>query len=487
MKPSLPFVVFLFCCAIFLALFSSLPHAIWHPAVVLGWFVSKGLVFYRDFTNHHFPLATFLALPFLWISGWNLQIEPFLSLIIAVATLFLLFKISIKLFSWTGTTTCLIFFTALFYYFSTSIQYSMEAVIGLFLTFLLLLFVRQIGRSPTRSEVFKAGVIAGITQATGQIVVLSLATLCLGILHSAALKAKKIIRIEIILYFLVGGILPLSILSFYLIVNKAFSHFFDTNIVYYLAYWKLTRASSKLSDLPWTDIIFFYLPLTASLLLLVKGFATQKTKKMLTTIFLASLASIPSIIFSIFHPHHFLYILPAVALLSGFIGQATGAKQAWVKVAAFFLILSQLWFMANRVLPWYQSRSKLRRPYIVNDVMPGDPMYDAVSWINTNTKPESRILVAGDMLFYFKSDRLPSANRQTVLPWHYKPIEQTAVIVTANRPDYWIVDTNYLKRLTSPDQWNSPEITEFITEELKNCYRQTAIFAQWQIWQKTKC
>lgn len=112
-------------------------------------------------------------------------------------------------------------------------------------------------------------------------------------------------------------------------------------------------------------------------------------------------------------------------------------------------------------------------------------MENAINWIKLNTKESDRILVAGDNLFYVKADRLPSASRQLLTPWHYKPIEKTIPIIINNRPDYWIIETDYMKRLKSPQEWNSPEITDFLDSELASCYHKLATFSTWQIWKKT--
>ena len=114
-------------------LYFRLPHLIWHSGVLMAWFTDRGLIMYKDFLNFYFPLSTYFVLPFFKITDWNLETEPILSLAIALLTLILIFKTATRFLSPLGTSLSLFFFAALFYYFTTAIQYSGEAITGFFL------------------------------------------------------------------------------------------------------------------------------------------------------------------------------------------------------------------------------------------------------------------------------------------------------------------------------------------------------------------
>ena len=121
----------------FLVVFVKLPHLLWPTGVILAWFSEKGLVMYKDFLNFYFPLSTYFIVPFMKLSNWNLRVEPFISLFIALASTGVIWQIAKKYFTVWGTFISLSFFTLLFYFFTTAIQYTVEATIGLVVAFLI--------------------------------------------------------------------------------------------------------------------------------------------------------------------------------------------------------------------------------------------------------------------------------------------------------------------------------------------------------------
>lgn len=481
--------ILLLCVGLLFFIFFRLDHTLWHPGIIFAYFMNKGLIFYRDFTNMHFPLSTFLLLPFYLVSNWNLKIEPLVSLIVALLTLLVIFRLSSILLSQKGTIITLFFFSLLFYYFSTSIQYSMEAVLGLLLITIIYRIILNINsKELSLLGIFFDGLLIGITELTGQIATmpLAIAFLSLAYLIFRKVHSKKGI-IKLFSLFILGILVPIITLSLYFIRNNAFGDFFYLNIPYYLIYFQLAKEATKLSNLPWNQIITFYAPVGIALLIILLKYNSLVKNNIFIIITLLAASSMPSVIFSIFHPHHFLYILPTVAILTGLVFDLLLEKKILIgKYLAIFLLLLFTYQLAQQIFPWYWERFwRAKNQTIVNDVIPGSDMDKAISWIKLNTKMDDRILVAGDNLFYFKADRLPSAKRQLVAPWHYKPLEKTIPIIVNNRPDYWIIDSDYMQRLKSPEGWNSPEITEFLDRELKSCYQYLAAFSTWQIWKMT--
>lgn len=435
----------------------------------------------------HFPLTTFIIFPFYLLTNWNLNIEPLASLIVGILTLASVF-IAARIFlnKW-GTVVSIAFFSLFYYFSSTSIQYSMEQLIGLLLIILLYKVILTIYlKQVNKLNLVILGVLIGLTELSGQIVTFSLAALFLFL----AYFTKKIIPI-------LAGIL-LSFIPFllYLLFNNALFEFLNQNIFYYSIYIKLARAGSPLDSLPWNIILGFYLPLLMVIPILLKRKVMESRRKdTVNLLFIMSFVSIPSVVFSVYHPHHFLYILPVNSLLAGlsidliFSKKYENHKKIIVSPIVLFLFI----FLSN-ILPWYLDRigkyNEGLKPYnykskIINDVTPNTNMYYAVDWIKKNTKQDDNLLVAGDSLFYFRSDRIPANKLHTVLPWHYKPISESSEIIRRDRPDYWVIDSNFIKRLRSSSGWSSPEISQFIDEELKACYRKKVSFDEWEIWGKT--
>ncbi len=452
-----------------------MPHSIWHPGILFSFFLSKGLVFYKDFANMHFPLSTFLVFPLYLISNWNLDIEPAVSLLIGILTLIFVFFAARTFLNNFGSAVAIIFFSIFYYFSSTSIQYSIEQVIGLMLSILIFKVITAFKlKLFNQPNLLLIGILFGLTELSGQIITLSLASLFLYIIY----YTKRIV------VFFVGILLSLIPLALYLIFNNALFEFFNQNIFFYSTYIKLANSGNQLSSLPWNIILAFYTPLIMGLpfflnMRVIEGFK----KNIFNVMFIMSAASIPSVVFSVFHPHHFLYILPVNALLAGLSIDLSLSQKKFKSIVILPIILLLIIFLTS-ILPWYLERIGKGNLRIINDVSPNTSMYNTIGWVKKYTKEDDRLLVVGDSLFYFRSNRLPSTKLYTVLPWHYKPIEISARIIQKNRPDYWVLDTNYLQRLSSPKGWSSPEISEFILQELKICYQKRASFDEWEIWGK---
>src|SRR3989344_224009 len=140
-------------------LYFRLPHLIWHSGVLMAWFTDKGLVMYKDFLNFYLPLSTYFVLPFFKVTNWNLETEPLLSLVITLLTLILIFKTATRFLSPLGTSLSLFFFAALFYYFTTAIQYSGEAITGFFLILTVNRVFSFLGYKNKKRDIFIIGIL----------------------------------------------------------------------------------------------------------------------------------------------------------------------------------------------------------------------------------------------------------------------------------------------------------------------------------------
>lgn len=454
----------------------------------MAWFTDKGLVMYKDFLNFYFPLSTYFVLPFLKISNWNLELEPFLSLCIALATLVVIYKTAAKFLTPLGTSFSVIVFALLFYYFTTAVQYTGEAITGLFLILTAnrtLSFAKSGGSTV---NLFIIGILVSLTLLFNQISALPLIVFSIFLLFGISKTSKKKEFPNSFLVLAVSIALPVALLSLYFLKQNAFPDLFSNNFTYYLNYVKLARGSGNLLSLPWNEIFLFYTPAIIGIYLLTSLKAIPTTlRPTLLLLLIVSVTTIPSIIFSVFHRHHFLYSLPVLALLFGIVFDVgTRSKQLLGKIIILMAGVFIVYQVFSTIFPWYSTRILAGRGnYIANDILPGDSMHDAVKWIKDNTKTEDKILVAGDGFFYFKADRIPASKFFTVLPWHYKPISQTSPLIEKSMPEYWIISPSYLKRISSLEGWNSPEITEFIYGQLESCYKKRVVFPDWEIWQKS--
>jgi len=463
-----------------LIVFLRLPHVVWIPSFVGTWLTSKGLIYYRDFIQTHFPLSHLVVYPFLKLFNWNLEVEPFFSFFILILTLIFIYLInrSVSL-SRKGFWVSGIFFSTLYWYFSTWVQYSQEALIGLVLTIVFLLLIKACSnRTIPKNKLFFIGLLLSFAQLSGQVASPTVIVFIISILFMLKIKLSgKKEFLNNIFIFALGILLPLMAICVYFLIKGALGDFYYWNIPYYLIYSKLSQARPGI--LPIKDIVLFYLPP----LILIFSLLTAKwkiggfPKKILLIL---CISTIPSVIFSVFHPHHFLFGLPLISLSWVYIlrdGRNKRLDNIFLLSAIFvtgYLLYSKYF--------WYQDKLKFASPTInLSRVTENDTQSETIAWLNKNSTLSDRIIVVGDPVLYYRADRLPANKYFSVLPWHYLPLDQTAVEFTNKRPNFWVIDNLYKKRLIT--SWKSPEILKFIENQLLN-YKIVYKNTEWEIWKK---
>lgn len=456
-------------------LFLSLPHLIWHPGYLYSWFISKNLVIYRDFIHYHLPLATYLIFPFYLAFNWNPEVGPVFSLITASLTLYLLYKISSKYRSQTASTSLLIF-PFLFYYSTTAVQYTMEAVAGLLI--LLLIYRLFYLNSNPKWYHLTNGFLISLTFLTDQITAPTLFFLTLTDLYLIFNATNY--QSQYLKQLLIGLIMPITILGLLSISQHGLSDLIYQNVTYYLTYLKLANSKSQ-TILPWRDILFFYsIPLFSFHLLLTKKMTTKQI-----LLFLGIIASVPTIVFSVFHPHHFLYIIPFIIVYSIItIDLTIKQKNKFTTFCLTILLFLIFYHLSQTIIPWNLSRINFKPKGVVNIISEGDSAYGAVDWIKKYTPPNSTLLVVGDSLVYKYSNRLPSSKIHGFTPWSLKPLEKNKQEIIKNKPDYWLIFYDYQNRLFEKDKWNSPEIVNFINDLITKDYLLVEKTDAWEMWQK---
>lgn len=463
-----------------LMIFLKLPHVVWIPSFMGTWFTSKGLIYYRDFIQTHFPLSHLIAYLFLKLFNWNLEVEPFLSFIVLLSTLIIIYLInksassSNKGFWFSG-----IFFSILYWYFSTWVQYSQEALMGLILTITFLLFIKIfLNKFFSLRNLLLMGLLLSSAELSGQIAsptVFVFITSTLFMLKVKFSNQKGLARN--IFIFALGLLLPIMAICLYFLAKKALGDFYYWNIPYYLVYSKLSQARPGI--LPVKDIILFYLP---SLIIIFSLLLTRQKVSNLPALvlFLLSVSTIPSVIFSVFHPHHFLFALPLVSLSWVYI-----LRDARNKRLNNIFLLSAIFvtgYLLYSKYSWYKDKLKFGSPTInLSKVTKNDTQLEIIAWLNKNSNESNRILVVGDPVLYYRADRLPANKYFSALPWHYLPIDKTAIEFINKKPDFWLIDNLYKERLIT--SWKSPEILKFIDNQLLN-YNLVYKNTEWEIWKK---
>lgn len=463
-----------------LVIFFKLSHVVWIPSFIGTWFTSKGLIYYHDFIQTHFPLSHLVVYPFLKLFNWNLEVEPFFSFFVLILTLIFIYLINKSISSSNkGFWVSGIFFSTLYWYFSTWVQYSQEAFIGLVLTIIFLLSTKTylIKIIPLKN-LFLMGILLSLAELSGQIASPIVFVFFISILFMIKVRFSDNKKLTSnIFIFALGMFFPIMAIGIYFLTKGVFADFYYWNIPYYLIYSKLTQA--RPGYLPIKDILLFYLPP----LILIFSLFTEKRKiddlpkKILLIL---CISTIPSIIFSVFHPHHFLFGLPLISLSWVYILRDGNSK----KFNNIFLLSAILvtGYLLYSKYPWYKDKLKFGSPTInLSKVTKNDTQQGTIMWLNQNSTQLDRIIVVGDPVLYYRVNRLPANKYFSVLPWHYLPIDKTAIEFVNKKPSFWVIDRLYKERLITG--WRAPEIVKFIDSQLLN-YKIVYKNTEWEIWKK---
>lgn len=420
------------------------------PGLLESWWTYKSLIYYKDFATFHFPLGRWILLPFYLLTNWNLLTGPILGLITNILIVIILHKFGKKHFSKAGTSVAIIFFSLFSWYLGTAIMFYHEMLAGL-------IFLVAFFNFATSQSSFKLGIIASLTELAGQIIT---PTLLIFSVLFAIKYPKKLWR------YLLGALVPLTLLSLYFFTNNAFEEFFKQNFLYYTTYAKSYEKVSLLS-LPLFELFLFYFPLISLIFFKKISFLFRFSVLLL-------LSTIPFVVFSVFHFHHLSFALPLASIVIGFLY----SKKLASKITILFLVI-----LAFRLLPWYINTSSFKNiGRIANNLTVGDTMYQTVDWVKKNTPDSSTILVAGDALFYFSTNRLPSNKNAYVSPYNWEPLKITIQEVNQDLPDYWVINRTYLTRLIK--EYKKDLMVTYIEKTLTNSYSQKATFDDWEVWEK---
>lgn len=480
----------LFVCLTFLiVLFFFNRHFIEPTGIVEAWFTTKGLVFYRDFVTYHFPLGRWILIPVLLLSDWDLRPIPFLALGIGITNILLIYSFGKKYLTQLGLTVSLLFFSIFYWFFATQIIFFHDLITGILITWIILLIFPLIEkRKFSTHKLFLVGFLISTTELFGQLASITLFVILLFIILRLTSKGVNQKHFATPIYYLsLGLFFPFIFITFYFTFNHALQDFFYWNVTYYLEY--ANNNKNSLFALPFKELLGFYSPLIVLIYLSLINLLKKKTDTTVLFILALSLSTLPFVIFGIYHPHHLSYALPIMALTSGFVFNLKrdyGGKNKIIFYAGF-LYLS--FVVATTILPWYKTRLIFPPSLtITNDVIGNrdDPMYDSVEWVKKNTSPDTRIQVTADPLFFLRSERLPANKYAKGIPaYFWKPFDKAKATILNSLPDYWIIETGFMKRLRATSGWDSPEMADFIHNKLEECYEQRANFSGWQIWQLT--
>lgn len=482
-KKTSPILFFSFLLSTLFLVFAFLfnPHYI-ELSILENWFFTKGLVWYKQFPAEHFPLGRLILLPEQLLFNWNFHIDPFFALFFAIISLWMIYKFGKKYFTNLGTSIGIIFFGMFYWYFATGILFFHEILIAVLILWAMkYLFKLNENKILSNRQILFFGILLSLIELSGQIATPTVGIFALLVAYLAIRQTRNIQKLKTnFIYLVLGFFIPFTPFLIYCLINNSLSEFIYYNITYYLTYTQ--DASKNLLTLPYNIIFVFYLPLIIQCLLL---FSDKNRTFQNISIFLLSLSTIPGVLLSIFHFHHFNYALTILSL-----GMVINFSQKYpskfIKNAIWTgVIVSMIYTFIAIILPWHTSRiifpPSLR---IYNaETQSGDNTHETIEWIINNTKGNDRIMVIGTSIVYFKTNRLPASRPAKGIPYTWIPIDKVGKEILASPPDYWIIDVKFLNRVVENN--NRKEIKNFMDIALANCYKKVQQFNNWEIWQRS--
>lgn len=486
-KYGIPKITLFISSLLLIIIFLFNPHYIYTNGLIDQWFTAKGLIYYKEFNEFHFPLGNLILILFRLVTNWNLELDPFIGLFFGIVTLTILYKIGTKILTPFGNVVSLLFFAIFFWYAATGVIYYDEILIGFFISILLLFifnFSPKNSKTISPLSLFLVGIIFALTEFSGQIATLTLGVFFLYLTY-LIYKFKKPLSVFWSAYLpLIAGVtLIISIFSLYFVISNAFQEFFYYNFTYYLQY---AGYEKNIFALPKDQIIYFYSPLLIiTLISLTKLFTKKPITQTHGFLLVSSLLTIPFIIFSVYHPHHLSYALPILAITAGFCVNFK-EKSALLKIISCAMIIIPSYIAIITILPWHTSRIVSPPSMkIANDVYPQDnsPINDISAWLKATASQDSKILVMGSPIVYVKSNLMPASRPSKGMPHSWEPISEIRKEILSKPPDYWIVDQQFITRLrTNYPDFNN--IMPFIDYEMLHCYTLEKTFNKWQIWKR---
>lgn len=487
LKYNFPKITLFLSCLLLVIIFLLNPHYIYTISIIDQWFAAKGLIFYKEFGEFHFPLGYLLFIPMQLATNWNLELQPFLGLFFGIATLTILYKTGLKILTPIGNTVSLLFFSMFYWYAATGIIYYEEILMGFLLSGLLFFILNLDLKSSkiflNKRTLFFIGTIFALTEFTGQITTLTLIIFFLYLTYLIYRFKKPFPEFLSTYLSLVSGIATITtIISLYFILNNAFQDFFYYNITYYFQY---AGYEKNILMIPKEQIAYFYSPMIIMILIsTIKLFTKKQITPIQNLLIVSGLATIPFIIFSVYHPHHYSYALPILAIAAGFCVNFR-EKSILLKIISCIMILIPSYIIVTTIIPWHISRITFPPSMkIYNDVYPQDrnSINDTISWLKINVPSSNKILVLGNPIVYIKSSLLPSSRPSKGMPHSWGNISQIKAEIFSSPPNYWIVDQQFVTRLRT--NYSDFDIMPFVDNEMLHCYTLEKSFDKWQIWKR---
>lgn len=429
----------------------GLPFVIWTAGVVRPWFITHGLIPFRDFTWIRMPLDLFLLAGWfmLWGSG-PLSYQSFVFFLFLILSIFIFF--SNKLISHQLKHYGFLFFIAFLFPLFINAEEG-EVLISLIVVITFIVFFRFLETGKIKWLLI-GGFFSGLLIICKQNTVFTLLAIASTLVTNGFIfkKKKLVIMREFFLYILSAGI-PYSLVVIFYAINHGLSDFF-----YYTIYAVLGPYRGENNKIQEGDAIFILM----GYIMMLIPFLLYWRK---TALRLSQVILIVSLIISLFFsvlPSFLTYrtitsygLVSIVAgfnmsiLFSGFKNKVSPFSRIFIifSFAIFFILIyrsltSYMTFFHDNGISWGQ---------LITDYHEDE--YKIAHWVSTHTKESDKILNYGSEIIYFLSNRLPPFKYIEPFPFVLQPYLYTSSLYIKNPPLIVVFDTAIEKDHVGFEKW----------------------------------
>ena len=432
-----------------LTVFYRFPKEAWIDGLMQGWYMSQGLVIYKDTSSMYFPILYLLMIPFHQVFGFTqtptLLLAPINSLLLFMLLSFTSWK---WLKGWFRILP-LVFFLIWEPYLGAN-RFSSTAFLNT-MTFIVFILWWKWFERPQKITAFLMGLFLGVSMLTVQIVGLFVGVVVFSVFLKYWVERRYPDSLTSVL---AGFFLPITFVLLWLISHNALSDFWTRAIAYYFA-----GSGYPYSMGRGLDNILVFIAVFSSLSLLFRNIQLQLSNSrkgndslryVFLTLILLSFA-IP-FWFAVFHYSRFQSSLAICSFVFGFtIQQLLVSKKKNVIFNRFMIgiiVAVNVFGIYQVLIPKYRYNFNFPiEKTVLTKVYKDDPFLEVIRWVRKNTPDNAKILAMTDSLIYLETNRLPvNAHATSNLPVVYEPLDQFKQKIKNQPPDYWIIDERQWKR-----------------------------------------
>jgi len=429
-----------------LLFFSRMPKQTWIEGLMHSWYMSKGLVIYRDFASQYLPSLFTLMLVLHKFTGFSQYPTIILSPVNSIISLFIIYFLSKKyLKSWYQIAPIL-FFTIWDVLINEN-HFHTNSFLG---TVNLVAFAIWIEwyQKPTKVKSIFLGVVGSVAFLAQQILVVFYGIIFISAAYKVWQNKKNIWPV---VYLGISFALPIVLMFLYLLINDAWTGFYFWNYDWYAkgyyTFDKIGRGKDEILLLFSVSSPFIFL-----ILALGKSAYSKIFSKDLIIFILLLIISFPVMFwYATFHLSRLAMCLTLFSFVFGvglqLLMQGKKRSELTFLLLIVFVILNLFTYITVAMPRHMSNWQRPLRQNILTAVRKEDSIYEAIEWIKLNTSESEKIFVLDNPIVYLETNRLPSSPRAVSnLPFVYEPIEDFKRELVSNPPDYWLIDINQWKR-----------------------------------------